>query len=65
MDVAGRAAKEFSAAVMVIKKNSAEYTLEKGPPPCPSVLVNGRFIARNDTVSYAAIKTTILSESEI
>jgi len=65
MDVAGRAAKEFSAAIMVIENTSKEYAQEKDPPPCPSVMVNDRFIAKNDTVTYEALKAAILSDSSI
>ena len=65
MDAAGRAAKEFGAEIEVIKKNSPEYTSEKDPPPCPSVAVNGRFIAKDDTITYEALKMAILSESDI
>jgi len=63
MDAAGRAEKEFGAQIVVIKKTSKEYGQEKDPPPCPSVAVNGRFIARNDTITYEALKTAILSDS--
>jgi hypothetical protein len=37
----------------------------KDPPPCPSVMVNNRFIAKNDTITYEALKTAILSDSEV
>ncbi len=65
METAGRAEKEFGAEIVVIKKTSPEYAAEKGPPPCPSVLVNGRFIAKNNTVTYEALKTAILSDSDL
>jgi hypothetical protein len=39
--------------------------LEKDPPPCPSVAVNGRLIARNNTVTFEVVKTTILSDSGV
>ncbi len=61
MDAAGHAAKEFGAEIRVIKKTSSEYAQEKDPPPCPSVLVNGRFIAKNDIIAYEALKTALLS----
>ena len=63
MDAAGRAAKEFGAEIVIIKKSSKEYGQEKDPPPCPSVKVNGRLIAINDTVTYEALKAAILGES--
>jgi len=52
----------LGAEVVIIKKTSPEYALEKDPPPCPSVAVNGRIIARNNSVTYEALKTTILSD---
>ena len=65
MEAAGRAAKEYGAQIRVIKKTSPDYAQEKNPLPCPSVLVNGRLIARNDTVTYASLKTAILSDSPV
>jgi hypothetical protein len=64
MDAAGRAAKEFGAEIEVIKKNSPEYTSEKDPPPCPSVAVNGRFIAKNNTITYNELKTLLMRDSD-
>ena len=63
MDAAGRAEKELGAEITVIKKTSQEYAQETDPPPCPSVMVNGRFIAKNDTVTFDAIKAAMLSNS--
>ena len=64
MDAARRAHDELGAEIVVIKKTSQEYGMEKDPPPCPSVLVNGRIIARNDTVTYEALKTALQGERE-
>ncbi len=63
MVAAGQAAKEFGAGIKVIKKTSPEYAAEKNPPPCPSAMVNGRFIAKNDTVTYEALTAAILDDS--
>jgi hypothetical protein len=65
MAAAGQAAKEVGAEIEVIKKTSPEYSSEKDAPPCPSVAVNGRFIAKDDTITYEALKMAILSESDI
>jgi hypothetical protein len=65
MDTARRVVKEFSAEIRAIKKTSKEYGMEKDPPPCPSVMVNNRFIAKNDTITYEALKTAIISDSEV
>lgn len=47
----------------MIKKTSQEYGVEKDPPPCPSVAVNGKFIAKNSAVTYEELKTAILSDA--
>ena len=65
MDAARRVENEFSAEIKVIKKTSKEYSTEKNPPPCPSVKVNNRFIAKNDTITYEALKMAIISVSEV
>jgi hypothetical protein len=59
LQAAGQAEKELGALIVVIKKTSEEYSREKDPPPCPSVLVNGRIIAKNDTITYQGLKTAI------
>lgn len=64
MDTARRAEKELGAEIVVIRKTSKEYGIEKDPPPCPTVLVNGRTIARKDDITYETLKTAILSEHE-
>ena len=63
MEAVGRTEKEFGAEVRVIKKTSKEYSTEKDPPPCPSVMVNGRFIARSKAVTYEELKPAILNDS--
>ncbi len=65
MEAAGRAEKELGAEIKVIKKTSAEYQKEKDPLPCPSVVVNGRIVVRNDIVTYQALKSAIMIEKEI
>jgi hypothetical protein len=64
-ETAGRAEKEFGAQIVVVKKTSPEYAKEKNPLPCPSVVVNGRVIARNNTITYASLKTAIMSDSDL
>ena len=59
MDAARWAVKKFGAKLNVIKKNSPEYVSEKDPPPCPSVMVNGNFIAKNDMVTIDALNDAI------
>jgi len=63
MEAARWAEKEFSAEIVVIKKTSKEYSQLKDPLPCPSVVLNGRVIAKNDTVTQQALKTAIMSDS--
>jgi hypothetical protein len=63
MAAAGQAAKEFAdVKIKVIKKTSPEYAAEKNPPPCPSVMVNNAFIARNDIVTFEAIKAVLIKD---
>lgn len=64
MAAAREAEKEFGAEIRIIRKTSPEYSQEKDPPPCPSVVVDGKFIARNDTVSYEALKSAMLGDHE-
>ncbi len=63
LEAAGQAAKEMGAEVRIIKKTSSEYAQERDPLPCPSVVVNGKIVASNDTVSYQALKAVLTSES--
>jgi hypothetical protein len=65
MEAAGRAEKELGAEIRVIKRTSSEYAAEKDPPPCPSVMVNGRFISKKDMVTYEELKAAILSDSNV
>ena len=65
MDVARGAEQEFGAEIVVIKKASKEYSQMKDPLPWPSVVVNGRIIAKNDTVTQQALKAAILSDSDL
>jgi hypothetical protein len=65
MDAARRAEKELGAEIVVIRKTSKEYGSEKDPPPCPTVLVNGRTIARKKDVTFEALKAAILNEGEL
>lgn len=51
-EAARRAEKELDAEIVIIKKTSAEYASLREQPPCPSVAVNGRFLAKNDIVTF-------------
>ena len=64
-EAAGRAEKELGAQIVIVKKTSPEYAKEKDPPPCPSVMVNGRLIAKNDIVTYEALKDALVSDSSV
>lgn len=63
MESARWAEKELGAETRTIKKTSQEYAQEKDPPPCPSVMVNGRFIVKNDIISQEALKAAIEKEA--
>ncbi len=60
MQAAGQAAKEVGSEIRIIRRSSPEYAAEKDPPPCPSVMVNGQLIAKNDLVTFDALKEAIL-----
>ncbi len=63
MEAAGRAETELGAEIRIIKKTSNEYRMEKDPPPCPSVMVNGTFIGRKEIVKFEAMKAAIEKDS--
>ncbi len=41
--------------------SSREYALEDDPPPCPSVVVDGRLIVEDAMVTYEALEAAILN----
>jgi len=63
MESARWAEKELGAEIRTIKKTSQEYAQEKDPPPCPSIMVNGRFIVKNDIITPDALKDAIKKDS--
>jgi hypothetical protein len=65
MEAARGAEKEFGAEIEVIKKTSKEYGKAKDPLPCPSVVVNGRIIVRNETITYQGLKAAVLSDTDM
>jgi hypothetical protein len=64
MEAAGQAEREFGAQIRVIKRTSSEYAMEKDPPPCPSVMINGKFIAKKENVKFEALRAAILKEQQ-
>jgi hypothetical protein len=65
METARGAEKEFVVEIVVIKKTSKEYCQIKDPLPCPSLVVNGRIIARNETVTQQALRAAIMGDSVV
>ena len=65
METARGAEKEFGVEIVVVKKTSKEYGQIKDPLPCPSVVVNGRIIARNETVTQQVLKAAIMGDSVV
>ncbi len=63
MEAAGRAERELNTLIQVIKKTSPEYARAREQFPCPSVLLNGRIIVRNDTITYQGLKAAIEGEA--
>ncbi len=49
--------------IVIIKKTSAEFAALADQPPCPSVMVDDRFIAKGSLVTYEELKKAILSEN--
>ena len=43
-------------------KTSAEYGLEKEPPPCPSVMVNNCFIVKKGMITYDQLAAALVKE---
>jgi hypothetical protein len=64
MEAAGQAEREFGTQIRVIKRTSSEYAMEKDPPPCPSVMINGKFIAKKENVKFEALRAAILKEQQ-
>jgi len=58
-DAARRAAQEFGAKIRTIKKTSPEYAAEKDPPPCPSVMVDGKFIVRDGVADVEQLREAL------
>ena len=58
-EAAGRAGKELDAEIIIMKKTSTEFAALQEKPPCPSVSVNGKFIAKNDLVTFEQLKIAI------
>ncbi len=61
-EAAGRAETELGAELVIITKTSTEYASLTDKPPCPSVMVDGKFLAKGDLVTYDQLKAVILSE---
>ena len=60
-EAAGRAGKELDVEIIIMKKTSSEFAALQEKPPCPSVSVNGNFIAKNDVVTFEQLKIAIQS----
>ncbi|MDP3297285.1 MAG: hypothetical protein Q8N09_06815 [Thermodesulfovibrionia bacterium] len=59
MQSAWKAKDELGVEVIVIKKTSKEYNMEKDPLPCPSIVLNGKVLANNGTITYEELKAEI------
>jgi hypothetical protein len=64
-EAAGRAETELGTELVIIKKTSPEYALLTDKPPCPSVIVKGKFIAKGDVVTYEQLRTAILGSASV
>lgn len=59
MQAARRAEQELGAEIIVIKKTSKEYAAEKNPPPAPSVVVDGKLVVADGTVTYEELEDAL------
>ena len=60
LEAAMRVKKEYPLEVKVINKSSAEYRKLADPPPCPSVILDGRVIKEYGVVSSDDLKEELL-----
>jgi hypothetical protein len=59
LTAAREAEKEFGAELKIIKKTSPEYAALTVQPPCPSIAIDGVFIAKNDIVTFDQLRTAV------
>lgn len=60
LEAARAVQKEYPIHVEVIKKGSEEYAGTADPPPCPSVMLDGRLIKEYGVVTSDELKNELL-----
>jgi hypothetical protein len=56
--VASRAEAELGAGIVIVKKTSPEYR-PGVDPPCPSVVVNGKLLVSDGTVTFEQLSDVL------
>ena len=60
---ASRAEAEVGAEVLIVKKTSPDYR-PGVDPPCPSVVVNGKPLVSDGTVTFEQLQDALLQDPE-
>ncbi len=60
MDAARKLQEEYPIQVRVVKHGSDEYHSEKYPPPCPSVMLDGRIIKEYGVMTTDEMRLELL-----
>jgi len=60
LDAAKTVQQEYPVHIEVIKKGSTEYLSTDNPPPCPSVMLDGRIIKEYGVVTTEELKHEML-----
>ena len=60
---ASRAEAELGAEIVIVKKTSPDYR-PGVDPPCPSVVVDGRLLVSDGTVTFEQLRDAIRQDQE-
>jgi len=60
MESADRLKEEYPVHIEVVKKGSAEYRSMDYPPPCPSIMLDGRVLKEYGVMSPDELKGEVL-----
>ena len=60
LEAAKKVQEEYPVHLKVIKKGSEEYNVQKDPPPCPSIHLDGRVLKEYGVMSSDEIMGEIL-----
>lgn len=60
---ASRAEAELGAEIVIVKKSSPDYR-PGADPPCPSIVVNGKLLVNDGTVTFEQLRDAIQQNLE-